>query len=115
LWNIPHQPRLDWQLWFAALGSVRDNPWIESLMLRLLEGSPSVLALLDSNPFAASPPKFVRAQLYDYCFADRRTHLRTGQWWVRRLAGAYFPEVSLADFKRAADRDTAAPAPSGRG
>lgn len=97
-WNIPHQPRLDWQMWFAALGSLRENPWMVSLMWRLLQGSPSVLALLDSNPFAESPPKYVRAQLYDYGFADRRTHLLTGQWWVRRPLGLYFPQASLADF-----------------
>jgi predicted DCC family thiol-disulfide oxidoreductase YuxK len=105
LWNIPHQPRLDWQMWFAALGGVRGNPWIVSLMLRLLEGSPSVLALFDSNPFVDSPPKYVRAQLYDYRFADRRTHVLTGQWWVRWPERLYFPQVSLADFRRAADRE----------
>jgi predicted DCC family thiol-disulfide oxidoreductase YuxK len=100
LWNIPHQPRLDWQMWFAALGSVRENPWIIGLMWRLLEGSPSVLALLDSNPFAEGPPKYVRAQLYDYRFADRRTRALTHQWWVRRQQGLYFPRVSVADFEQ---------------
>jgi predicted DCC family thiol-disulfide oxidoreductase YuxK len=104
LWNIPHQPRLDWQMWFAALGSFRENPWMIGLMRRLLEASPSVLALLDSNPFADAPPKYVRAQLYEYRFADQSTHAATGQWWERRLEGLYFPEVSLADFRRAADR-----------
>jgi Lipase maturation factor len=107
LWNIPHQPRLDWQMWFAALGSLRDNPWMVSLMWRLLEGSPSVLALLDFNPFADGPPKYVRAQLYDYRFADRRTHALTGQWWVRRPEGVYFPQVSAADFRRVTDHETA--------
>ena len=103
LWNIPHQPRLDWQMWFAALGSMRENPWIISLMWRLLEGSPSVLALLDSNPFAEGPPKYVRAQLYDYGFADRRTRDLTHQWWVRQPKGLYFPQVSEADFERVTD------------
>jgi predicted DCC family thiol-disulfide oxidoreductase YuxK len=102
-WNIPHQPRLDWQMWFAALGSVRENPWIIGLMWRLLEGSPSVLALLESNPFAQRPPKYVRAQLYDYRFTDRRTRALTHQWWVRRPEGLYFPQVSIADFERVAD------------
>ena len=101
LWNIPHQPRLDWQMWFAALGSIRDNPWIIGLMERLLEGSRPVLGLLDSNPFAGSVPKYVRAQLYEYRFADARTHAATGAWWVRRPQGRYFPQVSLDDFKRA--------------
>jgi lipase maturation factor 1 len=103
-WNIPHQPRLDWQMWFAALGGVRESPWMISLMLRLLEGSPSVLALFDSNPFGSRPPLYVRAQLYYYRFADRPTHILTGQWWARRSEGLYFPEVSLADFERAANR-----------
>jgi hypothetical protein len=104
-WNIPHQPRLDWQMWFAALGDARANPWFQNLMLRLLEGSPPVLALLDSNPFPDRPPKYVQAKLYDYRFADRRTRAATGRWWVRKLEGMYFPQVGLADFGRAADSE----------
>jgi hypothetical protein len=100
MWNIPHQPRLDWQMWFAALGDLRDSPWLVRLAQRLLEASPPVLALLDSNPFAAAPPKYLRAQLYDYRFADPQTHTRTGQWWVRSPKGLFFPAVSLADFER---------------
>ncbi len=78
------------------------------LMWRLLQGSPAVLAMLESNPFSDVPPKYVRAQLYDYRFADRRTHLATRQWWVRRPEGLYFPQVSTADFTRAGQ---GAPAP----
>jgi predicted DCC family thiol-disulfide oxidoreductase YuxK len=100
MWNIPHQPRLDWQMWFAALSSARDTFWMQGLMLRLLEGSPPVLGLLASSPFADGPPRYVRAQLYEYRFADRRTHLATGYWWVRSAEGLYFPQVSLADFRR---------------
>jgi hypothetical protein len=100
-WTIPHQPRLDWQMWFAALDDYRQNPWFVSLMLRLLEGSPPVVALLDANPFPEGPPRFVRARLYDYRFADERTHAATGDWWIRQAAGWYFPKVSLADFARA--------------
>ena len=85
-------------MWFAALGSPRENLWIVGLMRRLLEGSPPVSALLDFNPFTDAPPKYVRAQLYDYRFADRGVHAATGQWWVRRPEGLYFPEISLADF-----------------
>jgi predicted DCC family thiol-disulfide oxidoreductase YuxK len=102
LWNIPHQPRLDWQMWFAALGGIRENPWIVGLMQRLLEASPSVLALLEFNPFAAAPPKYVRAQLYEYRFSDAGTRATTHQWWARRPVGLYFPQVSLDEFERAA-------------
>jgi predicted DCC family thiol-disulfide oxidoreductase YuxK len=109
LWNIPHQPRLDWQMWFAALGGAGENPWFESLMVRLLESSPPVLALLDSNPFPDRPPKFVRAKVYDYRFADQRMHAATGQWWVRQLQGWYFPQVGLADFAPTNDAKTVSP------
>jgi predicted DCC family thiol-disulfide oxidoreductase YuxK len=107
LWNIPHQPRLDWQMWFAALNGVRANPWFVSLMLRLLEGSPPVLALLDSNPFPKRPANYVRAKLYEYRFADPPTHAATGQWWVRQPEGLYFPQVSLPDFGQAARAESA--------
>jgi predicted DCC family thiol-disulfide oxidoreductase YuxK len=97
-WNIPHQPRLDWQMWFAAYGSFAENPWFEGLLRKLLEGSAPVLALLGPNPFPDHPPKYVRAQLYEYQFADPSTHAQTGWWWIRRPRGLYFPELSLAQF-----------------
>jgi hypothetical protein len=96
--NIPHQPRLDWQMWFAAYGSFAENPWFEGLLRKLLEGSAPVLSLLGPNPFPDHPPKYVRAQLYEYQFADPKTHARTGWWWIRRPRGLYFPEMSLVQF-----------------
>jgi predicted DCC family thiol-disulfide oxidoreductase YuxK len=105
-WNIPHQPRLDWQMWFAAYRNVAENPWFERLMQELLKGSPAVPALLAGNPFPDRPPKYVRALLYDYRFADPDTYARTGQWWVRRLEGLYFPQVTLADFPRSVPPET---------
>ncbi len=99
-WNIPHQPRLDWQMWFAAYRSVAENPWFERLMQELLKGSPRVLGLLAANPFPDRLPKYARALLYDYRFVDPGTYVRIGQWWLRRLDGLYSPRVSLADFSR---------------
>jgi len=85
----PHQPRLDWQMWFAALGDCDQSPWLRPLFQRLREGSPPVLGLLGSNPFPDRPPRYVRALLYDYHFADLDTHRRTGEWWQRRLEGGF--------------------------
>ena len=94
-WVEPFQPRLDWQMWFAALGDYRSSPWFSHLMLRLLEGSPPVLALLERNPFPLSPPKYVRAVIYDYQFTTWSERQAQGEWWHRRLLGAYFPAVTL--------------------
>jgi hypothetical protein len=100
-WVAPYQPRLDWQMWFAALGTYRDNPWFVNFVYRLLEGSPKVLALLGSNPFPAAPPRYIRAQVYDYTFTDWRTRRATGAWWKREPVGTYLPPVSLQNFRTA--------------
>jgi predicted DCC family thiol-disulfide oxidoreductase YuxK len=94
-WVAPFQPRLDWQMWFAALGDYRRSPWFSQLMLRLLQGSPQVLALLEQNPFPQTPPKYLRAVLYDYQFTTWSERRKQGEWWRRRLMGVYFPPVSL--------------------
>ena len=91
----PHQPRLDWQMWFAALGSYDDTPWFAAFLERLLRGSPPVLALLERNPFPAAPPRYVRAMLYDYRFADPGVRRREGAWWRREAKGPYSPVLSL--------------------
>ena len=79
----PHQPRLDWQMWFAALGSPQRNPWFVRFMHRLQEGSPDVLALLATNPFPKQPPRYLRAMMYDYHFTDSDTRRSSGAWWRR--------------------------------
>jgi lipase maturation factor 1 len=87
----PFQPRLDWQMWFAALGNYRENRWFVNFVVRLLQGEPAVLRLLAYNPFPGKPPKFVRASLYEYRFT------RSGEagWWRRERKGLYFPPVAL--------------------
>jgi hypothetical protein len=94
-WVEPHQPRLDWQMWFAALGSYQNNRWFVNFLLRLLQGSPQVLGLLAKNPFPDGPPLYVRAELYDYHFTDRATRHANGTWWRREFKGLYFPVASL--------------------
>ena len=94
-WVAPHQPRLDWQMWFAALGDYHSNPWILRFMMRLLEGSPEVVRLLFSNPFPDHPPHYLRAVLYQYQFTNSPERRQTGDWWVRQPRGEYVPIISL--------------------
>jgi hypothetical protein len=91
----PHQPRLDWQMWFAALGRREGHPWFMSFLGRLLRNEPSVLALLEHNPFPERPPVAVRAMLYQYRFATRAERAATGTWWRRELRGVYCPSIRL--------------------
>ena len=91
----PHQPRLDWQMWFAALSSYRQSPWFLQCCRRLLEGSPAVLALLSHNPFPESPPRYLRAVVYDYYFTTPAGRRAEGAWWRRAYKGLYCPVLSL--------------------
>jgi hypothetical protein len=91
----PHQPRLDWQMWFAALSDYRRQPWFQNLLVRLLQGTPEVLALLEHNPFPDKPPRYVRAVLHDYRFTDLATRRATGAWWSRDVLRLYAPPASL--------------------
>jgi hypothetical protein len=91
----PHQPRLDWQMWFAALGTFRSTPWFQEFILRLLDGSPDVVGLLAENPFPDHPPHYIRAELYDYRFSSPSERRSNGVWWVRTPAGSYAPVLSL--------------------
>jgi predicted DCC family thiol-disulfide oxidoreductase YuxK len=94
-WVEPHQPRLDWQMWFAALGDYQNDPWILHFMERLLEGSPDVLRLLARDPFPGAPPRYVRALLYDYRFTTAAERRNTGDWWRSELKATYVPAISL--------------------
>ena len=94
-WVAPYQPRLDWQMWFAALSTYQENPWFDNFMIRLLQGSPEVTALVAKNPFAAEPPRYLRAALYSYRFTNFAERRATGDWWHRERKGLYFPQVSL--------------------
>jgi lipase maturation factor 1 len=94
----PHQPRVDWQMWFAALTEHwdnRDDRWFGRLMIRLLDGRLEVKGFFSRNPFPDRPPIAVRALLYEYRFTTAAERARTGDWWVRTPRGVYFPEVSL--------------------
>lgn len=103
LWNIPHQPRLDWQMWFAALSAPKDNPWFSRFLERILENSSTVLALLKDNPFPEDPPLYVRAQFYEYRFTNVEEKKETGAWWKRELINTYFPETRLRSLFDRAD------------
>ena len=99
----PHQPRLDWQMWFEALRALdrqRPSQWFVNVLARLLQGSSEVQALLEKNPFPDNPPRTIRAALYEYHFTDLAARRATGDWWRREPKGLYCPEISLRQNQR---------------
>lgn len=90
----PYQPRLDWQMWFAALSDVQENQWVKNLLYRIMTGEPAVIGLLDRPPFP-NPPRYIRVLLYDYNFTIPSERARTGAVWQRELRGIWFGPVSL--------------------
>jgi hypothetical protein len=93
--NTPHQPRLDWQMWFEALRLERVydvtgiidpqhmSPWFQAFLLRLMKGEADVLGLLEENPFPDASQKFLRIKFYQYRFTTAEEACETGNWWHR--------------------------------
>ncbi len=98
----PYQPRFDWNLWFASLGDWREDELVPVTEERLLSNDADVLSLFKSNPFPQSPPRYVRAVLWQYWFTTEDEKRRTGNWWRRELLGIYAPEVTRTPDGRAA-------------
>jgi hypothetical protein len=94
-WIAPHQPRLDWQMWFAALSDYRLNSWFIAFLVRLLQALRRYSRLLKHNPFPNSPPIYVRAIVYDYRFTTRVERRASGAWWTREKRWLYCPVYSL--------------------
>jgi hypothetical protein len=90
-----HMPRLDWQMWFAALSRCDREPWFASFQRRLLEGSPTVLALLEDDPFGGRPPRRLRTRLYRYEWSSPDARRARGEWWTRTELRAHCPELVL--------------------
>jgi hypothetical protein len=94
----PHQPRLDWQMWFAALDPRSAEPWLVPLLERLLQGEPSVTNLVGRQPWGRGPPRYVRLAYYRYTFTGGAAKHATGAWWQREFVGYLTGALSLADF-----------------
>ncbi len=99
----PHQPRLDWQMWFAALRrSCHQNPWFIRFLRRLLESKKEVLQLLSkrSTLYKHMPPKYIRAILYEYKFTNLKNKQKDGTWWMRKVRGNYCPILSQKQIQK---------------
>lgn len=93
----PYQPRLDWQMWFAALSGYENHPWLAGFVIGLLEGKADIIRLLRYNPFPEKPPKYIRAVIYEYKFNTLNGYQKTGEVWTRELKGLYLPAVVLKE------------------
>lgn len=90
----PYQPRFDWNLWFASLGSWQQNPMVPQTEELLLENDEAVLGLFAGNPFRNTPPRFVRAVLWQYWFSTPEQKRSEGVWWQRKYLGLYAPTLT---------------------
>ena len=91
----PYQPRLDWQMWFAAMATPNEYPWTIHLLWKLLHNDPGALSLFAENPFPDRPPRYVRAVLYRYAFAPPGDP--DGRWWTREEKGLWLPPLAADD------------------
>ena len=94
-WVAPGMPRLDWQMWFAALGNAEQSPWFSHFLTGLLRGSPPVLDLLEENPFPGGRPRYVRALSDRYTFTSAQERDRTREWWRTEPVAIFYEPASL--------------------
>ncbi len=90
----PYQLRLDWQMWFAAMGSPNEYPWTLNLIWKLLHNDPGAVGLFRSNPFPQKPPRYIRAVWYRYTFVRPNPQ---GLWWKREKLGLWLPPLAADD------------------
>lgn len=90
--NIPHQPRLDWMIWFVPPQTPHQMAWFSRFIWQLKKGSPAVLDLLAYNPFKDTPPRHLRVMAFRYRFTTVEERAASGQWWEREFLGE-FPNV----------------------
>ncbi len=88
-WVVPHQPRLDWMIWFVTPQFPEQLRWFDRFMQRLAEGAPAVTDLLRHNPFPNEPPRYLRVLAYQYHFTNFKERAKTGHWWKRELLGEF--------------------------
>jgi Lipase maturation factor len=91
----PYHLRLDWLMWFAAISPGYALPWLQSFLERLLRNDRPTLRLLQHNPFPESPPRYVRAELYQYRFTTWAELRSEHAWWHRTRISMYVPPVTL--------------------
>jgi len=91
----PYHLRLDWQMWFAAMSVPEEYPWTYHLIWKLLHNDAQALSLFKEEPFPGKPPKYVRAVLYQYQFAELGN--KEGSWWNRRRISDWIPAMSADD------------------
>ena len=91
----PYQLHLDWQMWFASMGSPDEYTWTFNLVWKLLHNDHQVISLFANNPFPDKPPRYVRAILYQYSFAKPGNP--QGLWWNRKRLGEWLPPLSVND------------------
>lgn len=91
----PHQPRIDWQMWFASLSDFQSNQWFLNLMIRLVKNEPEVTKLIKYNPFQNKPPCYIRAMFYQYTFTSKKEFENTKNYWNRKLIGKYSPIIEI--------------------
>jgi hypothetical protein len=90
----PYHLRLDWLMWFLALGSPGER-WFLPLLVKLLEADRPTLKLLRRDPFGGQRPRWVRAKIYLYRFSTRDEKRTTGDVWVREELGLFRAPISL--------------------
>jgi hypothetical protein len=88
----PHQPRVDFLLWFYGLSMQRGiPPYVGALLERVCADREAVAGLFPAP--LPEQPTAVRIGFYRYHFTAAEERAATGAWWRREWLGATAPLV----------------------
>ena len=88
---VPHQPRLDWLIWFVPAKHHDTAEWFIPFIRSLQFNPREVSKLLEHNPFPQGA-RYLRIQAYRYHFTTPAERAQSGNWWKAEYIGE-FPDV----------------------
>lgn len=95
---VPHLPRLDLKMWYAARSSLQNNQWLQTFAYRLATGEKDVLnAISPSSP--VSKVNQVRVSLNTYKYSSKGRVPFAGYWSQSKLKSEYMPPTTVENLK----------------
>lgn len=95
---VPHVPRIDLKMWYAARSSLQTNQWITNFAYRIASRERDVTnAISPSTP--VSKIGQVRVALLKYRYSSKAKQPFAGYWSQYKFVSEYLPTTSLESLK----------------
>lgn len=95
---VPHIPRIDLKMWFAARSSLQSNQWLQTFAYRLGTKEKDVINAV--APMRLVPKvNQIRVALMNYKYSSKARTPFTGYWSQSKYVSEYMPTTSIENLK----------------